>query len=1008
MQNSNLHPHSKSRTISKRLFSTLLSFLLFGLIFLFAQLLKHDLHAQVQGASTPQLRAEVVQQMGGASNAIETNGKNVFLANGARVLIFDAQRGLTSDPLAWTDPLPGLVDVIHYARGHLFIGVSHQSEGLRQGGLAIVNVSDPSRPQIIDYHESGVMYQDILSHGSMLWATGSITFTEGLQRFYSYRTGMEIWDIANAAEAYSKNWVDLYDTSARYLGPQRITIARHKKFLVAASVGSFPETIELSVYDSRSETVGRSIASLRLYGNLDSIFADDSGLHVLGRGSQDAASRHWLIDLSSQGHFIQIGEAMIGHQKMDGCLQHARSARGPKAGQWWNLNPCTGAVNLYHSGPTGAVETLYELRLESPRDLTSYGPMLWIAEGIHGGAKQFEVDETSFSVAEVGARALIGSVDHIEFGGSQPILGLSTGHLASIPSIGPRSSLEHRLGPELGEIRDIARSANGQLTTLASDKFMLIDEGSLSVAGSTQLGESPASQLIAVQDGFIVNAMIDGVKRIEIGESGPFVSAHDDSLNVEYLRVEDNRLLVLGIDTRVGGTRLAALNAGDLARLPSEDWMTSVEQTLPDLGENPKQVAFGSIHDQFLLVGNTSRPHGWEKSVAMRFDKTPPLRMVGVTKFSYALGPGPNSVEEVGDHLLLAARDGLIALSSVVGLENPNVNLLWNAHSRVSDIHVLPRPAGSEGELLVAAGEAGVFRIRLMDASDATATPRQTAVPAPTIEPSPTATTRTTMDEAANQVYLPMITRRMAPWKHVNGLNESLTYIEMRAGVTGAMATEGDLLLRDESGQLVVYQWNEEEELIEAARGPVVGEHARDILIDGDRAYVATGDKGVIVYDIRSSLWPKVEILQEISVGSPVRSLAIFEQYLFASAKENIYQIDLSGSQDEAQSRFFASLEAFDRPGPIEFRVFKQYLIAFSLSHPLATARMFDLRGMDEGNGVPFLSAFTEQRFFNIQDILFLESENRMLVLLGDGIRVFDISEIRTPSFLGLANLTFP
>ena len=960
--------------------------------------------SHAQSSDGPRLRAEIVKQVGGATKAVENNGKYVFASHGPRILVFDADQTLESDPLSWTEPLPGVVEVIHYARGHLFVGVSHQSEGLRVGGLAVVNVSDPRRPQLVDYHETGVLYQEITSLGNRLWASGAITIPTGFVG-YSYRTGVGTWNIEDSEHASRLHWngyLDARRTVNQYSIPERISLGIHGDHLIVASGGgaSDAESIDVDVYEVNSNDFDKLDSSVRLSGSLDALFVDGFGIHIVGRGHPDGLGKHWLLDLTEEGHLTRMGASRISINPLLDCYRPFRVAPGPSMGQWWVLNPCKEELALYNFSANDEVEMLHEMPLPRVNDLTSDGLRMWVSGGNSSWIRHFAFDSNAFLVAQISQRNLLGPVVQISKHDENIILGLSTGSFASISALNVDAGLEFGSGPELGEIQDLAFDVSGRLAALVSNNFMLINPSSLTLEAALPIG-SGVRQLLSTSRGFIVNARDGGVQAINIADTGPELSASDSSITVEHIALDGERLLVLGNDKGDGLGRLKALSLDDLSSLPTEDWMTAVGQTVPDLGHFPQYALFHSGVSDFTLVGHTGRPDGPEKTIVMGFDKVPPLQEAGVSIISHDIGQFPNSIVPVGERLLLAAKDGLIGIEHPAN-EAPAVSLVWRAAGSIRDMQLLGVDSKGVADVLIADGEAGVYQLRISDSDTSDLQGPPTALPAPTSTPSP-APTRSSPVSLSNPVYLPLVSRRMEIWKHAEGPNAELRYLEMRGGPTGAMAAEGDLLLRDEAGQIVAYLWTEEDGLVEAGRAPVSGEHARDILIHDKRAYVAAGDHGIEVFSLEQPL--DLTPIQTIEAGIPVSSIAHSDGTLYFSAKDQILTYDLSSAGGSTSAKPFSRVPGLAEPIYLELRTHSQYLIAFSHQQKAEIARIYDLGSPADGGGSPLFAEPAEDDPLYIQDIVFLEPENRVLILQGEQALVYDSSDMMDLRSLGSVRL---
>ena len=229
-----------------------------------------------------------------------TDGEHVFQSQGPRVLVVDRLEGLV---IGRSQPLPGHIDVMHYAKGHLFVGVSHHDAGMRIGGMAVLNVSDPRRPQFLGYEETEVWYQGIVSKGDRLWASGNLRSDPGFGG-NAYRTGMEIWDIENAARPNILDWVELGDPTALTYEPLRIALTLSGDFVFAGYQIITSDQVVISAFPNAGTDLSHPLASKKFRGLLDFLGSRPGQLIGLGRqGHFESDGRYWVLTFDDKGQW---------------------------------------------------------------------------------------------------------------------------------------------------------------------------------------------------------------------------------------------------------------------------------------------------------------------------------------------------------------------------------------------------------------------------------------------------------------------------------------------------------------------------------------------------------------------------------------------------------------------------------------------------------------------------------------------------------------------------------
>ncbi len=90
----------------------------------------------------PEVKVELLGQIGGASKALAMRGQHVYLGIGLRLAAIDVSNPSTPHAVGYSEPLPGVVNTVVLAGDHAFT----LTEGY---GLSVLNISDPAQLQLV-------------------------------------------------------------------------------------------------------------------------------------------------------------------------------------------------------------------------------------------------------------------------------------------------------------------------------------------------------------------------------------------------------------------------------------------------------------------------------------------------------------------------------------------------------------------------------------------------------------------------------------------------------------------------------------------------------------------------------------------------------------------------------------------------------------------------------------------------------------------------------------------
>ena len=243
--------------------------------------------ASVSAALQP---LEVVDQVGGASYAVALRGHIAFLGVGSRMLIIDVSTPTAPRPVAWTDPLPSLVQSIEVVDNLAFVASSPDHaflDSASASSLDIIDVGDPTKPRSVGAigFPGGIMELDV---------------SEGFAYLASEHDGLRIVDVRDPAHPAVAGELALGGSS------ESVSVSGSFAFVANWSEG-------LQVIDVSDPGAPRLQSTLVLDDSAKRVVAKDGWVYLVVEDQGTGATAVRLLDPRDAKHMKNVGSISVDH-----------------------------------------------------------------------------------------------------------------------------------------------------------------------------------------------------------------------------------------------------------------------------------------------------------------------------------------------------------------------------------------------------------------------------------------------------------------------------------------------------------------------------------------------------------------------------------------------------------------------------------------------------------------------------------------------------------------------
>lgn len=243
--------------------------------------------ATVSVAARP---VKVVDQVGGASYAVALQGHIAFLGVGSRMLIIDVSTPTAPRPVAWTDPLPSLVQSIEVVDNLAFVASSPDNAFLDSASfssLDIIDVGDLSKPRSVAAigFPGGIRELDV---------------SEGFAYLASEQDGLRIVDVRDPAHPVV--------ASELMLGGSTDSVSVSGSF---AFVANWVEGLQ--VIDVSDPGAPRLESRLVMDGSVTKVVANDGWVYLVVDNQNTGDTVVHLLDPRDATQVKHVGSIPVDH-----------------------------------------------------------------------------------------------------------------------------------------------------------------------------------------------------------------------------------------------------------------------------------------------------------------------------------------------------------------------------------------------------------------------------------------------------------------------------------------------------------------------------------------------------------------------------------------------------------------------------------------------------------------------------------------------------------------------
>ena len=961
--------------------------------------------APSQGPDLPlDYRVEVLAQTGGTSKAIAADDRYLYVGHGPRVLIRDL--GLPFDDgaarHARTEILPGVVDALAVVRGRLFVGVSWLEGDDLRGGLLVFSLTDPLRPQLVSFVDTGTVYQEFLfqEERSLLWASGGRPVGEPDLEWQRYRTGVEAWDLFASDPPVLRSWT-YFDFPEYYFsaGP-RISLAEMAGRLFVSYVGSGESVISVLATDDPGAPV--ELGFWKTDGRILLIRGHWNKLYVLV--NRDLGREPWGVQLQVLSFDDPARPRLLGHldsHALIGCGLE-RGAIVPELRALFVLNPCDRSLTVFDLTNEAAPRQYARHGLPWPaRDLVLGRHGIDFALDTQGGVGRLRLSPGSFDeIAGAWALDRIGLTDMLVADQDAVWFVEPPGTLARLPlnALDAMVPAERLVRNDLDRIQQLY-DLGDWLATLGSG-LKAIDRNTLE-AGPRYTGRLDSPDFEAGRNRVYASGTNAGIRNLAV-QGGQFVEvAKNEDFVRGSLHFEGQFLYVQGRRRDDSSKSLHRVDRDSLTHVPRGAWMDAYEalsSRAPRIGGG--RLVFGG---EYLISAGIHRlSNDPDEHLALLFDRLDldprgvgggRIEIFHAEPYIGATHLGLSAYD--GGFVLASERGFLLAPTRVVAGTQRQPLALWTAPSKLAGLAPIGEGSKMPESFVASAGEAGLYHLRLVSNRLPRPTPSATPTRIPTHSPTPTLPPSSTpVLRRDRALFLPIIGRDMVDRQHWGAPLPSLAVEAYHGGINGVMRVEGRRVYHDETGQLAILEMGADGELREIGRGPDLGRVYRDLLVDGDFAYVALDDLGVAILEIADPA--NIQVVTRIATIRPTLGLARHAGWLYLAQDKSIERVDVTNPWQPSRPALFVD----GSYGISALKVRDDHLYGLPIDQSIEHLRVFDLLADDREGTMPLqpIEGFEEHPWWErttISEIYF--ADDGRVVAMGPDLVVLYVLEMDSP-----------